>query len=58
MKLQIWILAGVALLATATTGLAQSAVPQREITQIRGDVYNFRNIGHCPSSEDLAQIAV
>lgn len=46
MKLQIWILAGVALLATATTGLAQSAAPQREITQIRGDVYNFRNIGH------------
>lgn len=47
MKLQIAILAGAALFATATTVWAQGApAPQREITQIKGDVYNFRNIGH------------
>ena len=47
MKLQTLVLATAAVLAaTATTVLAQGAAPQREITQIKGDVYNFRNIGH------------
>ena len=50
MKLQTLILAGAALFATAisatSTSWAQSAAPQREITQIKGDVYNFRNMGH------------
>ncbi|MCD6073552.1 MAG: putative Metallo-beta-lactamase family protein [Rhodospirillales bacterium] len=46
MKLQTLILAGAALLATATSASAQGAAPQREITKIAGDVYNFRNMGH------------
>jgi len=46
MKVQTVILAAAALLASATSVLAQGAAPQREITQIKGDVYNFRNMGH------------
>ncbi len=34
-----------AFLALTGTVSAQTA-PQREITKIAGDVYNFRNIGH------------
>jgi glyoxylase-like metal-dependent hydrolase (beta-lactamase superfamily II) len=37
-------LATMALLAATTCVLAQA--PQREITKIAGDVYNFRNMGH------------
>jgi len=40
-------LAAAALIAATATVHAQGAsAPQREITQIKGDVYNFRNMGH------------
>jgi glyoxylase-like metal-dependent hydrolase (beta-lactamase superfamily II) len=46
MKLQTIAFAVLTLLTTASPLAAQGAAPQREITKIAGDVYNFRNMGH------------